>query len=102
MCLSSGSITLRQNADWVKDTIRYEVAQAERLTSAEVGRAQARQAQMFEASRQFFREQYPSIYRYLLWLTDRPEAAEDLAQETFVRAWRHLNTFDERGSLFAI
>jgi amidase len=45
---------VRQNPDWVKDTIKYEVAQAERLTGADVGRAFARQAQMYDQSRQFF------------------------------------------------
>lgn len=45
---------VRQNADWVKDTIKYEVEQAERLTAADIGRALARQAQMFQQSRQFF------------------------------------------------
>jgi amidase len=45
---------LAQNADWVKDTIKFEVAQAERLTAADVGRALARQARMHEQTRQFF------------------------------------------------
>jgi amidase len=45
---------IRDRAEWVKDTIKYEVAQAERLTGAEIGRALARQAQMYEQSRQFF------------------------------------------------
>ena len=45
---------VRQNPEWVKDTIRGEVELAERLTAADVGRALARQGQMFEASRQFF------------------------------------------------
>jgi amidase len=45
---------LRQNAAWVKDTIKYEVEQAERLTGADVGRALARQAQMYQQSREFF------------------------------------------------
>lgn len=48
------------------------------------------------AGQEFFRAQYPGIYRYLLWLTENPETAEDLAQETFLRAWRHLGTLDER------
>ena len=38
----------------MKDTIKYEVAQAERATAADVGRALARQARMYDESRQFF------------------------------------------------
>ena len=43
-----------QRPEWVKDTIKFEVAQAERITGADVGRALARQARMHEQSRQFF------------------------------------------------
>ena len=45
---------IRQRADWVKDTIKYEVAQAERFTGADIGRAMARQTQMYAQSRTFF------------------------------------------------
>ncbi len=45
---------VRERPDWVKDTIKYEVAQAEKLTAADVGRALARQARMYDQSRQFF------------------------------------------------
>jgi amidase len=45
---------VRERAEWVKDTIRHEVAEAERLTAADVGRAQARQARLFDQSRDFF------------------------------------------------
>jgi amidase len=45
---------VRQRPEWVKDTIKYEVAQAERMTAADVGRALARQTQMYEQSHQFF------------------------------------------------
>jgi amidase len=45
---------VRQRPEWVKDTIKYEVTQAERLTAADVGRALARQASMHEQSREFF------------------------------------------------
>ena len=48
---------VRERSEWVKDTIKFEVAQAERLTAADVGRAQARQALAYGQSRQFF-EQY--------------------------------------------
>src|SRR6266851_9618227 len=52
-----------------------------------------------EAGRRFVRDHYPAIYRYLLYLTGRPETAEDLAQETFLQAWRRLDTFDEGAPL---
>jgi amidase len=45
---------VRQNPDWVKDTIKYEVARAEQFTGADIGRAMARQARMFDQSREFF------------------------------------------------
>ena len=44
----------QQHADWLKDTIRFEIAQAERLTAADVGRAAARQSQMYLQAREFF------------------------------------------------
>jgi amidase len=48
---------VREHPEWVKDTIKFEVAEAERLTGADVGRALARQARMYDDSRRFF-EQY--------------------------------------------
>ena len=44
----------RERPEWVKDTIKWEIAEAERQTGADVGRAQARQARMYEQSRQLF------------------------------------------------
>jgi amidase len=45
---------VKERPEWVKDTIRYEVAQAERLTAADVGRAMARQTRLYDESRTFF------------------------------------------------
>jgi amidase len=45
---------VRERAEWVKDTIKYEVAEAEKMTAADVGRALARQTRMYDDSRQFF------------------------------------------------
>jgi amidase len=52
---------VRQRPDWVKDTIKFEVAQAERITGADTSRALARQTQMFAQSREFFER-----YAYLI------------------------------------
>ena len=45
---------VRARPEWVKDTIKFEVAEAERMTGADIGRALARQARMYEQSRQLF------------------------------------------------
>jgi amidase len=45
---------VQQRPDWVKDTIKFEVAQAERATGADISRAIARETRMFDQSRQFF------------------------------------------------
>src|SRR5437870_6514400 len=52
-----------------------------------------------EAGHQLVRDYYPGVYRYLLYLTRRPDAAEDLTQETFLQAWRHRETFQGRAPL---
>lgn len=51
---AQNSALVRERPEWVKDTIKFEVAEAERLTAADVGRAIARQTQMYDQSRQFF------------------------------------------------
>jgi len=45
---------VKQRSEWVKDTIKFEVTQAERVTGADIGRALTRQARMFDQSREFF------------------------------------------------
>jgi amidase len=45
---------IKQRPEWVKDEIKFEVAQAERFSGADVGRAMARQARLYEESRAFF------------------------------------------------
>jgi amidase len=44
----------RQRPDWVKETIKWEIAEAERQTAADVAKAFARQAGMFAESVEFF------------------------------------------------
>ena len=38
------------------------------------------------------------LYRYAYWLSSEPGAAEDLVQETFLRAWRFLDSLKEESS----
>jgi len=45
---------IKERPEWVKDTIKFEVDQAERARGADVSRALARQARMFDQSRVFF------------------------------------------------
>jgi RNA polymerase sigma-70 factor (ECF subfamily) len=52
-----------------------------------------------EAGYRFVRDNYWSIYQYLLYLTGSPDVAEDLTQETFLQAWRRVDTFDHRRPL---
>src|SRR5216684_3749854 len=52
-----------------------------------------------DAGHQFIQEYYPGVYRYLLYLTGSPVAAEDLTQETFLQAWCHLDSFQGRSAL---
>jgi amidase len=48
------SALVRERPEWVKDTIKYEVEQAERTSGADIGRAQTRLSRMFDQSREFF------------------------------------------------
>ncbi len=45
-------------------------------------------------------EAYSSkLYRLALKMLDNPQDAEDILQETFIKAFRHLKTFDGRSTL---
>jgi amidase len=45
---------IRRKPEWVKDTIKFEVSEAEKLSGADIGRALARHALMYQQSHQFF------------------------------------------------
>jgi len=45
---------IKQRSEWVKDTIKWEVAEAERQAAADVARAMARQGKMYDDCATFF------------------------------------------------
>jgi amidase len=51
---SNYSALARQRPDWIKDTIHWEIREAERQTSVDVARALTRQGRAYTDSRQFF------------------------------------------------
>ena len=49
-----------------------------------------------EAAAGFVRRFQRRVYGLAITILDDASAAEDVAQETFVRAWRHASTYDAR------
>lgn len=43
-------------------------------------------------------EYYNDIFRYAFWLSKSRQVAEDLTQETFLRAWRALDSLENPGA----
>ncbi len=41
---------------------------------------------------------YADLYRYAYWLCQHKAIADDLVQETFLRAWKHLDSLLDAGS----
>jgi RNA polymerase sigma factor (sigma-70 family) len=53
---------------------------------------------MFESCAEVFERHHLAVYRYLLRMTGRPDVAEDLTQEVFLRVMRRADTYEERGT----
>ena len=51
---SSYAAMARERPEWIKDTIKWEIAEAERQTAADVARALVRQNRMYAESSEFF------------------------------------------------
>ena len=54
---------------------------------------------------QLYTTYFPDVYRFAVWLTRDPTQAEDVASETFIRAWARrdrLRTETLKGYLLAI
>lgn len=49
-----------------------------------------------QAAEELVRGHQASLYAYMLRITGRPEVAEDVVQEAFVRAFVHLKRYDPR------
>ena len=54
-----------------------------------------------DAAELLIRRYYPSILRYCRWHCPNMETAEDLTQETFIRLFRHLDEYKNRGTFKA-
>jgi RNA polymerase sigma-70 factor (ECF subfamily) len=78
---------------------RPSATESGRLTDADARLLERIRAGDVESGHRFVREHYGAICRYLLYLTGQPDRAEDLTQETFLQAWRYLDSFQGRGSL---
>jgi amidase len=83
------SALVREHPEWVKDTIRFEVAEAEKLTAVDVGRAMARQTKMYDDTRKFF-ERYEYFVLPVTQVspfdvdTPYPTRVNDVAMATYV------------------
>ncbi len=61
--------------------------------------AQAKSDQ--EAFGQLYERYAQRIYQYIYYRTSNEADAEDLAAKTFMRAWQHMATYDDRGVPFS-
>jgi RNA polymerase sigma-70 factor, ECF subfamily len=79
-----------ENPSLPGSSIARQMTSADARLVAQIRRGDA------EAGRRLVRDHYLGVYRYLFYLTGNPESAADLTQETFLHAWRSLDTLDEQ------
>src|SRR6185503_19422644 len=80
----------------MNQSIRQSALSDEREThTPEELALQARSGSMASFEKLVARFQY-TLRNYLAKRTGSSEDAEDLAQETFLRAWRHIGSYDQR------
>jgi RNA polymerase sigma-70 factor (ECF subfamily) len=77
-------------------TASTEAAEAAELAQL-VARSQQGDANAFG---QLYDRYQPEIVRYLVYRTGDPEAAEDLAQQVFLKAWQAIPRYEDRGVPF--
>ena len=46
-----------------------------------------------------YRDYYPSVYRYLLSITKNADTAEEIAQETFFKALKNIEKYDQQQNM---
>jgi RNA polymerase sigma-70 factor (ECF subfamily) len=54
-----------------------------------------------EAFGQLYERYSQRIYQYIYYRTSSEEDAEDLTAKTFMRAWQHIGSYDNRGAPFS-
>ncbi len=69
------------------------LGEEENLPAADDVRALWRAGRVEEARLALVRATHPSVYRYLKAMTRNPDVAEDLTQDTFVRAFQALGGY---------
>ena len=52
-----------------------------------------------EYANELIEKHYPSILRYCTWHCYNTDRAEDLTQETFLRVFRDINSYEQRDHL---
>lgn len=77
------------------DSLKSSIMAAQETAENSVLDSKLARRQRYEA---LVRDFYHDIYRYACWLTRHKPLAEDLTQETFMRAWRAFDSLQSQDS----